>query len=220
VAPLLFSHFAPHIGCIQKPSIRVACREPGQRQAVSDDMGLTEALVSLQGSGHVADILTRLAQTKQTPQQLWEKLPAVREAEQKVRSATQALDAARRCAIDMARECAEYAKLRPARAALGYGMPHKPAELRQADLAVGRAEQVKSGAEGYLRSLASDLQAQSQQARQRDAQSASQLQTQKHVEELEAALRDRAKRYERDITAARAQQTHTRGYERCAELCR
>jgi septal ring factor EnvC (AmiA/AmiB activator) len=80
---------------------------------------------------------TNLAQTKQTPQQLWDKLPAGREVTQTVQAATQALDAVRKRATDMARECADYPKLHPARAAWGYGTPHKPVELRQADLAVG-----------------------------------------------------------------------------------
>jgi hypothetical protein len=138
---------------------------------------------------------TQLAQTKQTLQQVWERLPAVREATQKVQAATQAFDAARKCATDMARECADYTKLYSARPALGYGTPHKPAQMRQADLAVGRAEQAKRNAEGNPRSLAGDPQMQSQQARQRDAQSASQVQTQKRAAELEAALRESIEHY-------------------------
>jgi hypothetical protein len=154
---------------------------------------------------------TQLAQTKQTPQQLWEELPAVREATQKVQAATQALDSARKRAPDMARECADYANLRPARAALGYGTPYKPAELRRADLAVRRAEQTKRGAEGHLRFLANDLPMQSQQVWQRDAQSASQLQTQKRAAELGATLRERAEQYARDFASLRAQHTYVRG---------
>jgi hypothetical protein len=51
---------------------------------------------------------------------------------------------------------------------------------------------------------------QSQQARQRGTQSASQLQTQKRAAELEATLRERTEQYARDLASLRAQHAHVR----------